>query len=186
MKIIREIIKLGKAVRSLFPVAGEGIAIEKTPKGTIYSLLDLSGATDLLDQKRGMFEIIDAGTTKDDEGNDVYNVSIINGANEESEICGVCHVNRQPFEVDKENFVVVEYSYIYLKFSAPVEAAENIPAKVTAVIKTELQESTDEVVYHLIGQVWIDDDVLHLQQDHQPGNCFIEWYGPCLGLLEEK
>ena len=49
-----------------------------------------------------------------------------------------------------------------------------------------MQESTDTIVWHLIGQAWIDDDLLRIEQDHVPGNAYIEWYGPCLGLLEES
>lgn len=182
MKIVQEINRLKKVVKSLLPAAGKGLAIERTPSGTVYSLLDQPAGDGAW---HGMFELID--DSKVEDGKTVFAIKVINGVDEESEICGVCHVNRQPFEVKVDSFpVTAEHSYVYLKFLAPEEGEEAIAAKVELTIETELKESTDEIVYHLLGQCKLEDEVLHIQQDHFPGNCYIEWYGPCLGLLEEK
>jgi len=83
-------------------------------------------------------------------------------------------------------FTVTDHCYIYLKFTPPVEGETPVPAAVVVSQETALQVSTDAVVWHLIGQAWIEDDMLKIEQNHVPGNAYIEWYGPCLGLLEES
>jgi predicted RNA-binding Zn-ribbon protein involved in translation (DUF1610 family) len=45
-------------------------------------------------------------------------------------------------------------------------------------------DSTDAVVYHLIGQAWVENSAIALSQDHIPGNVYMDWYGPCRGVLE--
>jgi hypothetical protein len=183
MNIVREIQRLMEAVRRLEPSAGRGMVIEKSPSGTRYSLREAAGGAGQ-SAWRGMFELADASEVVD--GELVHQVEIVNGADSESEFCGIAHVNRQPFQVARAKFIVTEHSYFYLKFSAPVEGETPVPAEVAASRETELQASTDTTVWHLIGQAWIEDEMLKLEQDHVPGNAYIEWYGPCLGLLEES
>lgn len=185
MNIVKEILKLRRAIRALRPSAGTGMAVEVTPSGTRYSLLEEAKGGSGGMGWHGMFELVDASETI--EGELVMQVAIINGADRDSGLCGVAHVNRQPFEVPKSTFAVgAQRLYVYLVFVAPVEGDNPLPASVLARAETGLQESTDTVVWHLVGQAWIEDKELRIQQDHLPGNAYIEWYGPCLGLLEEK
>lgn len=184
MNIVREISLLRQAVKRLKPSPGKGIAIEETPAGTRFSLLDSASSASGSSAWHGMFEIVDA--SEEIEGEFVRQIKVINGADEESLLCGIAHINRQPFEVAVATFPVTAHCYIYLKFTAPVEGETPVPAAVTVSQEIALQESTDTIVWHLIGQAWIEDDALRIEQDHIPGNAYIEWYGPCLGLLEES
>lgn len=184
MNIVREIQLLRQAIKRLKLSPGKGIVIEETPAGTRISLLESSAGSGGSSVWHGMFEIVDA--SEEIEGEFVHQVKIINGDDEESVFCGIAHINRQPFQVTAATFTVTEHCYIYLKFTAPVEGETPVPAAVTATQEAALQESTDTIVWHLIGQAWIEDDALMIEQDHIPGNAYIEWYGPCLGLLEES
>ena len=184
MNMIREIQILRQAIKRLKPSPGKGIAIEETPAGTRISLLESSAGSGESSSWHGMFELVDA--SEEIDGEFVHQVKILNGADEESVCCGIAHIKRQPFEVPVVTFDVTEHCYIYLKFTAPVEGETPVPAAVVAIQEAALQESTDTIVWHLIGQAWIEDDLLRIEQDHIPGNAYIEWYGPCLGLLEES
>ena len=184
MNIVREITLLRQAVKRLKPSPGKGIAIEETPAGTRISLLESSAGSGGASAWHGMFELVDA--SEEIDGEFVHQVKILNGADEESACCGIAHINRQPFDVAVATFQITAHCYIYLKFTAPVEGETPVPAAVTATQEAALQESTDTIVWHLIGQAWIEDDLLRIEQDHIPGNAYIEWYGPCLGLLEES
>ena len=190
MNIVREITLLRQAVKRLKPSPGKGIAIEETPAGTRISLLESSAGSGGSSAWHGMFELVDASA--EIEGEVVYQVKVINGADEESELCGIAHINRQPFEVAvailavADTYTAEAHCYIYLKFTPPVEGETPVSATVVVSQEALLQESTDTVVWHLIGQVWVEDGMLRIEQDHIPGNAYIEWYGPCLGLLEES
>lgn len=190
MNIVREIQLLRQAVKRLKPYPGKGIVIEDTPVGTRVSLLEAPAGSGGSGAWHGMFEIVAAGEVVGDEF--VHKVKIINGADDESGLCGVAHINRQPFEVAVATFTVAAtytataHCYIYLKFTPPVEGETPVPAAVTVTQETALQTSTDTVVWHLLGQTWLEDGQIRIEQDHIPGNAYIEWYGPCLGLLEES
>ena len=45
MNIVKEILKLRRAIRALRPSAGTGMAVEVTPSGTRYSLLEERGGS---------------------------------------------------------------------------------------------------------------------------------------------
>jgi hypothetical protein len=188
MKIIPAIKALQKAVAANAAVPGSGIGVERTPRGTRIFLKEepRGGAS----AWRGMFEMEDRVELED--GEQVHKVKVFNGNDPEGDLAGVVHVNRQPFEVPVTDVAIAADGtrhYVYLEFTAPREATDTedvVPAAVAVVAKTTLMESTEDAVYHLIGQAWVEDESLHLSQDHVPGNVYMEWYGPCLGLLETE
>lgn len=188
MKIIPAIKALQKAVAANAAVPGSGIGVERTPRGTRIFLKEepRGGAS----AWRGMFEMGDRVELED--GEQVHKVKVFNGNDPEGDLAGVVHVNRQPFEVPVTDVAIAADGtrhYVYLEFTAPREATDTedeVPAAVAVVAKTTLMESTEDAVYHLIGQAWVEDESLHLSQDHVPGNVYMEWYGPCLGLLETE
>lgn len=186
MNIITEIRSIWHNLRTATPIAGRGIAIEHTPSGTRISLRDPSPG-DGAYPWRGMFEIVPSPSTPEDMGN--LAVSVINGADPLSPLAGIAHVNRQPFGVAAARIVITGRTFIYLTFTAPVEATDEhpaLPAQVAVASSTGALSSDDTTTHHLIGQAWYDDgDMLRIEQDHLPGNVYMEWYGPCLGLLEE-
>lgn len=189
MNIVTEIRTLWATIRTMKLTAGRGITVEQTPNGLRVGLQEQVGGDGGFPW-HGMFELTDTPGVPED-GDDSA-VKVLNGADPESLIAGIAHVNRQPFEVSVYRLVVPRAdprTYIYMQFVAPVEETDDtsaLPAQVSIVTSQGLRFSNATEVYHLIGQAWYDDDdSLVLEQDHLPGNVYIEWYGPCLGLLEE-
>lgn len=188
MKIIPTIRALRSAIIARTVTAGPGLGVERTPRGTrIYLEETASGGAPAW---RGMFEMAGVMDTTTTPGTTIYKVKVFNGNDPKGAAAGIAHVNRQPFTVPVTDVVIAATGarhYVYLEFTAPVEATDTapaIPAAVAIVVKTGLMESTDAAVYHLIGQAWVKNGVLALSQDHIPGNVYMDWYGPCLGLLE--
>lgn len=187
MKIIPAIQKLQREVRAQAITAGVGIGVERTPTGTRIYVKDDGVGDD--GGWHGMFEL--AARVDANAGPPVYKVKVFNGNDPESVTAGMAHVNRQPFQVATMEATIAATGrhYVYLEFKAPVEATEStpaVPATVAAVVKTALMESNWHVVYHLLGQAWVENGTIRLSQDHIPGNVYMDWYGPCLGLLETE
>ncbi len=189
MKIIPAIKALQKAVAANAAVPGSGIGVERTPRGTRIFLKEEPRGGGASPIWHGMFEMAARVDTEDSKP--VYKVRVLNGNDTEGDLAGVAHVNRQPFEVPVTDVAITASGrhYVYLEFTASREAADTedeVPAAVAVVAKTTLMESTEDAVYHLIGQAWVEDEALRLSQDHIPGNVYMDWYGPCLGLLETE
>lgn len=188
MNIITEIRNLWRQTYASRVTAGRGIVVEQTADGIRVSVRDGAGDTGGAFPWRGMFEIVRAEPEEAD--GDFLAVHVINGSDPLSSIAGVAHVDRQPFEMPATRLLIeADHSYVYIRFSAPVEETDlgpALPAQAEIMTSTGLLSSDDSVAYHLIGQVWYGDDGnLVIEQDHLPGNVYMEWYGPCLGLLEE-
>ena len=186
MKIIPAIRALRSAVIARTVTAGPGLGVERTPRGTRIYLEEAQGGGGA-SAWPGMFEM--AGLVDTSGGAPVYKVKVFNGNDPEGDVAGVAHVNRQPFTVPVADVVITATArhYVYLEFTAPVEAtdtAPEVPEAIAVVVKTALMDSTDKVVYHLLGQAWVEEGAILLSQDHIPGNVYMDWYGPCLGLLE--
>jgi hypothetical protein len=188
MKIIPAIRALRNDIIARTVTAGPGLGVERTPRGTRIYLEETPGGGGGA-AWHGMFEmagLVDATTTP---GTTIYKVKVFNG-NDLTGSAGIAHVNRQPFTVAVTEVVIAATGarhYVYLEFTPPVEATDTtaaVAAAVVVVVKTALMDSTDAVVYHLIGQAWVENSAIALSQDHIPGNVYMDWYGPCIGLLE--
>lgn len=190
MKIIPAIRALRNDIIARTVTAGPGLGVERTPRGTRSYLEETpGGGGGGASSWHGMFEmagLVDATTTP---GTTIYKVKVFNG-NDLTGSAGIAHVNRQPFTVAVTEVVIAATGarhYVYLEFTPPVEATDTtaaVAAAVVVVVKTALMDSTDKVVYHLLGQAWVEEGAILLSQDHIPGNVYMDWYGPCLGLLE--
>ena len=115
---------------------------------------------------------------------------VMDGNNPDSEIAGIVHVNRQPYGVPGiavSADVPENIRYIYIKVSVPIRhLPKEIPASAEIVESETPLVSTDEEVYHLIAEIVNIDGAGVIRQIHWGQSPYIEWYGPCLGLLEEK
>ncbi len=116
---------------------------------------------------------------------------ILDGNSPDSSIAGIVHVNRQPYKVPvtsiESSKVPENVRYIYIKVNAPVRHLPvEIPASAEIVESETPLVSTDEEVYHLIAEIVNIDGAGVVRQIHWGQSPYIEWYGPCLGLLEEK
>lgn len=155
-------------------------------KWAVLLLSDSAGA------RRGMFQIMQAGMTTPAEPADGDNpqppsrlFKVVDGNFPDDESCGVCHVNNQPFTVARSEFTLpAATSYIYIKFTAPVEASEegadDTPATCEISVQSATQTTTTAVVWYLLGRVRVEGESVTIAQDHEPGNVYIDWFGPCL------
>lgn len=179
MNIIAAIQELRQAVRSLRVCEGDGVYVEHTPMGTTVGLLEYAGTKG----HKGMFQIVASAADK---------IKVINGVDPDADSCGIAQVNGQPFAVDvfaSEELAAGKEHFVYLEFSPAEEesdAAEAVPATCEVKVFTELQVSTPEHAYYLIGRVVTNDNgIERVDQAHWPGAIVMHWYGPCLNILDE-
>lgn len=182
MKIIREIRELHRLVRSITPVKGKGVVVERTPTGTVLSVEPSPATTEAEAEEptiRGMFQI-ETANEEDGEGQYVvvHDTSPAaereDGEDEDSppKYAGEVYVNN----VLRGNALAFSYHplaaglyYIYLHFNAAAgedggesgESGDNEqgeveePAsQVLELVCTATQQSSDGMnVYCLIGRV---------------------------------
>lgn len=138
-----------------------------------------------------LLQVIDIGI--DDYGEDYLSDDsswlVVNGADLLDSLSGLAFVNRQPYSVAQAELSTDQLPvYVYLKFTAPVRHLPvEVPASAEIAVSGDLMESTDDYLYYLIGELrQAEDGTVMALQAHLTGNIDIDWYGACLGLLEEK
>lgn len=207
MKILQAIQNIYKTLRTLAPIAGEGVNIERTPNGFIVSCVAKPSA---VQRETGMFTIVDRtdGTAakisiedtspaaeKDSNGVPVH--------------AGIPHVNGVTFP----SLVRFDFSppspntyNIYIHFdatrikpqeesaagtadgTAPAVAADPPACEILAVPLQRRSTFTD--LYYLIGRVRVEaidgkPVIAAISQDHRPAPAYLTWYGPDIGVGED-
>ena len=136
---------------------------------------------------RGMFQLVNVTT---DDGPPT--VRVCDGANPDGAIAGVATINNQSYSCQAAEFVLYDSAqYFYFKFTPPQFTTGELTGSVCEIVAfadSEEVVSTDTVLYRLIGHAWTEvvdgRDKVRMAQDHPPGNLVLDWYGPCLGMLE--
>lgn len=151
---------------------------------------------------KGMFQLIDVSARSGSP-----TVRICDGAMPSGGIAGIANINNQSYSCRIREFAVnAEPQYFYFKFTAPTQrvnsaepgapGADLSACELVAFSDESEVVSTDTVVYRLIGHAWTespepepgDDETprprVKLVQDHPVGNLIINWFGPCLDLLD--
>lgn len=131
-----------------------------------------------------------------ENGDNTINVSeslwrVLDGSDVTHSDAGIAFINRQPYAVPADVFDLpgaVFPVYFYMRFTAPIRHLPvEVPASASIVVSSTLMESTDDYLYYLIGEArQAQGGAVMALQAHLTGNIAIDWYGACLGLLEEK
>lgn len=207
---------LEEQLRRITPIAGEGIILSRTLRGTVINSDGGANAS-------GMF---DCRLLPPDDEHPDWRVECYDSALPDYEKAGVATVNGQQFDVERKIFSLDSRVHrVELKFTAPKqgigeEGDENyVPpedAKCEVVLLTDKEEdeeddpydeegnrfveSTPDEMYYLIALIVRDEEEddenedegeekevsYSMDQAHTPGPIFMTWYGTCIDLLQER
>jgi len=210
MKIIQTIQNILKNLRSLTPIAGEGVNIERTPNGTVFTCTAQPVGGNAA-SKTGMFDIVDAS---DSNGPRIRVIDTSPAAELDSDgiplHAGIPHVNGVAFPImDRftQRLTEPRAYYIYLHFDTSrivpqeedaagtadpeSEVPEPDPPAFEIVCETIQRRSSFSNLYYLLGRARCEKasgklTLAGITLDREPGPAFLTWYGPDIGVAEDN